>query len=430
MTKRFVSVVANSCLAILLFDLYPITAWSQVPPVSTNVLRHGTTLVPALVDQDQDGIDDNLEHQLLERFRPFYLFSNDGGDENFRPADALWYLNQSVLLASGDEDSKTIVPREQLAAGILAVNDKFGSSDILKNRALTNYHINPLGKVNGVDNPGRHGNTWGVVLANKNVGLYGHVTPVKLTDPFGYDFHHSYGGDAQGQPYYKIEYWQLFGYNSANKPFDIGDHEGDWTSVQLLYDPRNKQIVSVFHFAHGILFRFDMTPQNVAKIGTIADVSFGIYREFQGVNYSTASLDLAHLGSKADIVRNEDQIAKAQNNLVRLFRDPQTTEFTHPAVYIENGTHEFFPSENWKFFGAPNHNGKSYHYLTATPPNLGEVEHPLSEFPGANIVLRYNGYWGAYSRDNSPPQGPALHQNWLWPATSSIRWLLPAELGF
>ncbi|MFD2935487.1 hypothetical protein [Spirosoma flavum] len=297
--------------ALILLGFGSSTVWAQLPHIQpSGVILNKPAPAPAIVDRDQDGIDDNLEHQLLDRFRPFFLFSNDGGDENFRPADALWYLNQSVLITSGDEDDSLIVTRDKLAAGILAVNGKCGSSDIMQRIKLTNYHINPQANVNGENNPGRHGNAWDLVLNNRNVGLYGHVTLVMLTDPFGYDFNHAYGGDASGIPYYKIEFWQFFGYNSANKPFDIGDHEGDWTSVQLIYDPRSKQIVSVFHFAHGMLFRFDMTTQNQAKI-VAANVTAGLLREYQGVNYSMASLDLSHLGAKADIVKNEKQIAKA-----------------------------------------------------------------------------------------------------------------------
>ena len=398
---------------------------------------------PAIVDKDEDGMDDNLEHQLLERFRPFYLFSNDGGDDNFRPVDALWYLNQSELLASDDEDDQPIIANDQYLIGAILFKDgKFGSSNIMQYDAQypipTNYHINPLHNVNGMDEPGRHGNTWDIVLAVKNIGLYGHIVPVKLTDPFSYNFSMVYDGYAEGKTYYKIEYWQLFGYNSANKPFDIGDHEGDWTSVQLIYDPEYNIIRSVFHFAHGLSFRFDITAENNVR-NEFFNVPEGEIKEYRGgANYnyilSHPDLNLAYLDFSFAPPRlkiDYKEVELAQNNRVRFFRDTQTgeTQFDHPVVYIENGTHEFFPSEYWDYYGVPNHNGQSHHYLTATPPNLGEVEHPLNA-PGAEIILQYNGYWGTYGKMNTPPQGPALHQNWLWPASSSIRWQLPRELGF
>lgn len=381
-----------------------------------------------VVDVDQDGIDDNLEHQLLERFRPFYMFSNDGGNENFRPADALWYIRQSELLGSGDENNSPIIPRNQLANSPNSILFGNGSTDVTKTIKRSDYHINPIG-----DNPGRHGNEWNEVLAQKNIGLYGHVVPVNLTDPYAYDFHHVYDGFAQGKTYYKIEYWQLFGYNSANKTGDIGDHEGDWTSVQLIYDPEYKIIRSVFHFTHGILLRYDITAQNNAHT-TVFSIAEGEIKEYQGINFRLSQqLDLSYMvfgGIPPRIEKDYKKIELAQNNLVRFFKDPQTGAFDHPVAYIEHGTHEFFPTENWGYYGAPNHNGNSYHYLTATPPNLGEVEHPLNETPAANVILLYNGYWGAYGKYNDPPQGPPLHQNWLWPASSAIRWQLPADMGY
>jgi hypothetical protein len=98
--------------------------------------------------------------------------------------------------------------------------------------------------------------------------------------------------------------------------------------------------------------------------------------------------------------------------------------------------HEFWPSPYWEVTGAQKHGGddQADSYLAATPPNLGEVEHPLNEEPLAAVIMRFNGYWGSYSRElpgvfkNNPPPGPALHYNWTWPAASSIRWQLPQPL--
>ena len=112
-----------------------------------------------------------------------------------------------------------------------------------------------------------------------------------------------------------------------------------------------------------------------------------------------------------------------------MFRDSVIGEFSHPVVYIENGGHEFYPTEDWNFYLAPSHNGKSHNFLTNTPPNLGEVEATLEETAAAGIILKFNGYWGTWSRKNSPPPGPALHKNWTWPESSKIRWELK-NLGF
>ena len=121
-------------------------------------------------------------------------------------------------------------------------------------------------------------------------------------------------------------------------------------------------------------------------------------------------------------VNNSDNYS---HNTLRLLQDPATKEFSHPFVYIEWGAHEFWPSESGIYPGVPTHNGEGYSFLTATPVNIGEVEHPSN--PGGNaqaaaaIVTNFNGYWGTY---DGPPPGPPLHYQWTWPASSSIRWQL------
>ncbi len=63
------------------------------------------------IDQDEDGIDDTLEDQLLQRFSPYYLFSkNDSSVDTYKPTDVVWYITRSELLPSGDEQSQPINP--------------------------------------------------------------------------------------------------------------------------------------------------------------------------------------------------------------------------------------------------------------------------------------------------------------------------------
>ena len=395
--------------------------------VVTQVVTVTTTpaSLPATVtDNDQDGIDDNVEKKLLERFRPYFLFSDDDGEDNFRPTDVWQYVRTADLHTDGDEDGKyTMIQQSVLSnnpEAILVGNGKYGASDITLNARITSYRINPNENVPGISqsNPGRHGSPWNDELARRNIGLYGHVGIIQIKNPVLTRFDRNLAGSNQLLDYYKVEYWQFFGYNSVNKAFDIGDHEGDWTSVQILYDPRGDSIFSVFHYAHGMEFRFDMKDTrstNIFPLGGATAV------EFRGSHFYP-SVDL--VSHDLQFTRNQNDYNMAQNNVVRLFRDPATLAFSHPVVYIEHGSHEFFPTENWNYYAAPNHNGRSYQFLTNTPPNLGEVEHPLREDPAAMIILRFNGYWGAYCKANCSPPGPPLHANWAWPASSSIRWLL------
>jgi hypothetical protein len=181
------------------------------------------------------------------------------------------------------------------------------------------------------------------------------------------------------------------GYSSDNKPLDLGDHEGDWDTVQLIVAPA--------HPSTG-------TPATIRTV-----------------------LFYAH-GKEIE--------PKARNHVVRMFKDPVTGAFTHPVVFVEHGGHEFWPSPSMEFEGAQRHGGDDIQdsYFTATPPNLGEVEHPLAEDPAALLVLRFNGLWGIYSRavgfSNNPPPGPPLHFEWTYPIDSGIRWQLvkDADLDF
>lgn len=395
-----------------LFTTHPDVTVGLTPPA-----RPPGTPTPA--DRDGDGIDDRVETALLTRFRPYWMFSNDGGDENLAPADAAWYLARSELLATGSEDDADkhrVVTNTALAAdpnAVLVLSGPFGSADVAINPRFSGYHINPIEHLKGQpDNSGRKGEPWNVVLAEKNTGLYGHVVPVRLTDPDNFDLNRVPQVSDAGDVYYKIEYWQLFGYNDAHHDY-IGNHEGDWASLQVLYDPRKDQPIAVYHFAHGILFRFNLDQARQTTEYRLNED--GNVRELRGAGF-TANLTLSHLGGHANIDRDEAQIGRAQNAILRLLQDPATREYCHPVAYISHGTHELFPSEYWSYYGDPNHNGKSYHYLTNTPPNLGEVRWPIATSLGARVVLRYNGYWGTFSRLNTPPEGPALHANWTWPA--------------
>jgi len=312
--------------------------------------------------------------------------------------------------------------------------------------------LNPLESVPQPGNWARHGWAWPDVLARRNVGLYGHVVPFRATQPqtdflqcsrsrTPSDTNRDYvlceiDLDPQNpKTYYKVEYWQFFGYNGVDKPFDLGDHEGDWTSVQVIVDAGTLAPVQVHHFMHGYRAGFDIQPRQCTINGTWGPCVYtvtlegGRVREYRGRNYSFPVDFYWHKTRDND---NAASAMTAQNNVLRMMQDPVTGEYSHPVVYVEHGGHEFWPTERWSMQDSPNHNGAdaAHSYLAAPPPNLGEVEAPLAETAEATIVLRYNGRWGAYSRQNDPPQGPALHNGWTWPASSSIRWLLlPQKMG-
>ncbi len=288
----------------------------------------------------------------------------------------------------------------------------------------------------------RYGWAWSDLLPKRNVGLYGHVVKFIATSPQtdflqcpqsktpsvnSRDFVQcAIDVDAERpQTYYKIEYWQFFGYNGDGKPSNFGDHEADWTTVQVIIDAQTLQLIQIHHFFHGYRAGFDLR-----RFPSYVEQQNGSVREYHGSNWGKGVQLTWYQGPVADR-QNETGAMAAQNNVVRVMQDRISGQFTHPVVYVEHGGHEFWPTEAWGYQDAPNHNGAdmAHSYLTSAPPNLGEVEHPLTEVAEALLILRYNGHWGAYSNNNSPPQGPPLHNQWTWPASSSIRWLLPKNLG-
>lgn len=375
----------------------------------------------AIVDNDSDGIDDAKEQQLLEKFRPYYKFSrHNGNEEAYRPADALWYIRNSEVLSTQNEGASAIRNNAMLAnrpdAVIFGDNSPdgatpYGASDLEKNPVSTSYYINPLNHL-----PGRHGVEWSTVLQNKNVGLYGHVVPIKLArDIEGalvYDCALKPSINEPGDIYYKIEYWQFFGFNECHCG-DIGIHEGDWITIQLLYNPATAQLETVLYYEHGKLeIRFDMLnakgPFSVSYPNTMEN-----FAEFQGVHYGNDCY------ADAKYINGASVNNACSNNAIRFCADPVTQQFTHPVVYIENGSHEPWPLWTGFFAAVPNHNGddEDHCYLTATPPNLGEVEFPMNSTPGAFEILRFNGRWGA---KNEGAKGPATHMQWTWPYNSQL----------
>lgn len=383
-------------------------------------------------DADRDGISDSRERTLLSVYRPYYRFSRDhGSGETFRPADVRAYLAASEIDGTGSEGANVLLPNPALQLDNIAIlglraGDR-GSSDLVNHPQRADYYVNPV-------NDARRGVEWAQVLARRNVGLYGHVVPVRLSSAEAYDLRHvPSSADASKELFYKIEYWQFFGYNSNDQPNDAFDHEGDWTTVQVIISPGNTaagippRLRSVLYYAHGKEMRFDLsskTGQFLAEGNTVM--------RYVGPNVNVNVPDLDDECSATARQNHQCPENKASNNQVSFYREPGGG-FTHPVVYIERGSHEFWPVPIWSYRGAQKHGGDDldHQYLTSTPPNLGEVEHPLSEDPAAMAILQFNGRWGTYSRGlgpafpaPSPPPGPPLHYEWTWPADSSIRWQL------
>ena len=383
------------------------------------IVVNGAGVSQDWVDKDKDGIDDGEEQRMLEKFRPYYKFSLQAGNaDDYRPTDVLWYIQNSEILTTQDESASPIRDNNLLAGRTSAIvfdvgspdgATPFGSSDIDVQFKSTHYYVNPIN-----DKPGRSGAEWSTVLSSKNIGLYGHVVPIKLESVQHYDRAKVPEESDPGETFYKIEYWQFFGYNKCHN-CPTFDHEGDWITVQLLYNPRSSSIETVFYYIHGKLeIRFDMIgskgPFEVSYPGVSEK-----FVEYQGSNYGNSCY------ADALAISGDNVNRSCSNNTIRYCEDPAVAgQFTHPLVYIEYGAHEPWPTWNGFFAAVPNHNGDDYEhsFLTSTPPNLGEVDIPMDSTPGAFEILRFNGRWGA---KNDGAKGPSLHRQWTWPADSKIR---------
>lgn len=384
--------------------------------------EQGIIVSPPFIDLDKDGINDREENRLLAKFRPYYRFSKHYGNiDDYRPTDVLWFLQRSELLTSDNEDDHPIIDNKQLASnpslllfttGSAPWIIEIGSSDLTENHRATKYHVNPIQDVPNIsdENPGRHGPSWSDVMAAKNIGLYGHVVPLRLNSASDYDRKHKSPITGNEKEFIKVEYWQFFGYNECHCGAWV--HEGDWITVQVLFDPSGASpdsVASVYYYVHGALeIKFNMALSQ-APIPVSLNGTNDSFVEFRGPNYGNH----CHADTKA--IQDSD----CSNNTMRFSQDPLTGHFTHPVAYIENGAHEPWPTSEGFFAGVPNHDGNDYDhsYLTNAPPNLGEVD-AVMNVPGAMEILRFNGSWGA---QGGGARGPSLHWQWTWPDHSSTR---------
>jgi hypothetical protein len=228
---------------------------------------------------------------------------------------------------------------------------------------------------------------------------------------------------VNGHPAYKIEYWQFFAFNNQDITIlgmgSFGDHEGDWTSVQVWFDRELHRLAKIVYLIHGKDVTFDIPDKAPTTRSGFVDV--------KGAHYDP------NVGNFFD----EKERAKYDDNQAQFWVDEHG--YRHVVVYIERGGHEFWPGA-WGYgtpasvagitFHLDGHNGQSVSYLVPDvmdrPFNVGEVAHPLTA--NARIVLEYDGHWGCTNtRDlfghgplRKSPVGPSIHCEWRWPDRAPV----------
>jgi len=355
---------------------------------------------PATADRDDDGIADALEEDLLRRYRPFYRFSKkDGNDEDRRPADAVEELRHAQLKTmKGDGDGVT-----DPVAGCGRAGDQHldppaslytcrSDDSLVTTPSKTKLCLN-------IENDRYPG----VALdeaKTKATGLYGHVAPDTI----------------DGHPAYKIEYWQFYAFNNQDITVlglgSYGDHEGDWTSVQLWFDRTAGRVARVLYLVHGKTISFEVPAASTS------------------CRSCTAKVHGAHFDPNVGNFYDDSERPKYNDNQAEFFVDAQG--FKHVVVYVEHGGHESWAG-SWGHaqidvgpiaIHLNPHGGDGTSYLVPDvqdrPLNMGEVDKPLTV--EGSLILPFNGFWGSTNDTDfagpvrRSPVGPALHCSWKWTA--------------
>lgn len=343
---------------------------------------------PNTVDSDFDGAPDVVEAELLARFRPYYRFSlHNGDDDSDRPADPLWFVQHSELVDEHTEtpdDDDRVFSQAELAEQpeLILTANTIGLSRVDLRRETMGYYLNLF-------NEYRSGEADWTRIRNEAIGLFGHVKPLYENPPG------NAAGSVAENPIsgYKIEYWQFYAFNPVPGEIEChggsNAHEGDWEGVELVVQDDKQTIRYVRYHVHSTSLYFELPPKVTGPAGST--------QEIQGSNAGSIPMNVW----LSDVLGSN----RMNNNLLRLYCSAQAC--THPVVYIEHGGHASWPTQHWSWPVVRNHDGNSAHqYLVAVPPNLGEVKAPNRSCPACELVLRFNGHWGACGKD--PPNGPPL----------------------
>ncbi len=350
-------------------------------------------MVDTTTDGDGDGISDALEEMMIRRYRPYYRWTSG---ESYGPSSPVTeVMNAQLKTYSLDENGASeplsgcgrsgdqhLDPPEQLLTCR-------ADTSMLVSAEKSNYCLNLANdRYKGVSLE---------EARTRATGFYGHVSP----------------STVDGHPAYQIEYWQFFAFNNQDVSLlgldTFGDHEGDWTSVQVWYDRTARRLAKIRYLMHG------------------REITFSIPKVTSGCKSCTLDVKGSHYNT-TDLPNLLKDPAPYNDNAAQFFIDDKG--YRHVVVYIERGGHEMWPGPwGWaahevgpiKLHLNP-HTGDGPGYLVADTSdhvfNLGEVEKPLTR--SAKIVLQYNGLWGCTNTKElsfagplkrSPP-GPALHCSW------------------
>lgn len=206
-------------------------------------------------DVDEDGLDDALEQQLINQYRPHMYYDSS---EDMWPCSLAWLVQNSKLVWWKIFETPVIIHTQaELASNpgliLQACHQGQSASALLKPNDVENQGFRvdlpsplwfgqgpPCGSQGQACNPG--------MCTPSPVGMYAHVIPCNDQVQYAND-----GNVLQVDSNdLLIQYWQYFPFNDSQAPGDYGDHSCDWTylDVYVTRSPPHTLRYLVYHH-HG-----------------------------------------------------------------------------------------------------------------------------------------------------------------------------------
>lgn len=323
-----------------------------------------------------------LEQQALaQRFRPYFKTSIDAPlpfpneAEPVHPCNWQWFVGHCNLIRNGD----TVLTAQQLAANPARLIVPSGA-DIRKSPLTSPDYILKLS-----DLAYSSGEPWDLVI-HEGHGIYAHVEEID-------------------QNLVNIEYSVLWPLNLTTT--GLGDHYGDLTTMTVIYDKGCDKLVRVTYVTHGsVIQTFRITHPSEIQFGLLVG---------QDVNGNPTAVSAAQL-QIPDADEHQDGPwwhSPCDPAIVYLAKDPVSSRYEHPVVYVEWGAHEFWPAPCGSASSVPNHDGDGLSFLPDVVQVLGTLDEPESVHVP---FIYYNGKLG------DDPQALLLHRTWYGPKGRVPNW--------
>ena len=227
-------------------------------------------------------------------------------------------------------------------------------------------------------------------------GFYAHVEQIK---------------DLSGNPLplYNIEYTIFWAYNSS----DCDNHNGDITTMVVVYDKRIAQITRVAYSVHG----YAIEQFNIAKAMQYDSYAL-LWQDATGAVQSVPSISF-EIGKDREYQQGGEHHSPG-TPLVYFVPDPDTGLYEHPVEMAEVGGHEMWPNTTGSVTASSAHFAEGLSFLTpkavvtqaangaTSPSGMRMLQNDTFNDPNAPF-LYFSGLMG------TDPNPPMRHRTWYWP---------------